>query len=451
MLRAGYLVLFIGATVFWFFFFGAGPSASEWWEDLEWWRPWGTAMRHKALEPLADLARAGFPSAWIPLALWCLPPVALFGFGLRLFRSALARAFMAFLALCMCFFVYYGSMFEQAWRFFEWRFPLVGISFCAVVSLALYAPSLLRASARVSRALAALVLLVAFAAVLVLSTEITGTNPDVSFNLSPWPLITLVGFLLIAYTLGALHAAAGLGVWLTRRLDLSSRVTRIALAGAVGAVIGFIGGRLVFSEIGGAILVALIGVVYAWVALVRSDEDEAVAQGSALTRAVAGVAILAMITISNSTANSFQRTARDETALQVLLALEAYKGDHQTYPDDLEELVPEYLDQIPRPRIGFFIDEQDEFTYTGFGDSYALEFSSVLWVQCAYNPPFEFASYEDDEFEDEAEDDGEREAWETPDVAAEAPTQDERAAQALLARNGLDGAWSCSTEPPKLW
>lgn len=455
MLRAGFLLLFIGMTVFWFYFFGAGPSASEWFEDLQWWRPWGTAMRHKALEPLADLARAGFPSASIPLLLWCLPPVALFAIGHRIFRSAVARAFMAFMTACMLFIVYYGSLFEQAWRFFEWRFPLVGVSFCAVVALALYAPSLLRSASHVSRLLAASALAVAFAVVLVLSTEITGTNPEISFNLSPWPLVTLVGFLLVAYTLGALHAAAGLGVWITHRFEMSPGLTRVLACGALGAVVGFAGGAMVFTGTAGTLAVALVGVLYACVALWRSDDDSTVAQSAALTRAVSGVAILAMITVSTYFASSLQRTARDETALEVLLALEAYKREQKTYPDDLEALVPDYLAEIPRPRIGLILDEDDAFTYTGFGDSYALEFSSVLWVQCAYNPPFEFAAYDEEDEEEEeyeaAEGNEDLEAWETPDVAAAAPTADQLAAQALLARNGLDGAWSCAEEPPKLW
>ena len=42
------LLFLLGATalaVVYYFGFGAGPSASEYLVDLEWWRPWGTFVR----------------------------------------------------------------------------------------------------------------------------------------------------------------------------------------------------------------------------------------------------------------------------------------------------------------------------------------------------------------------------------------------------------------------
>jgi hypothetical protein len=68
-------------------------------------------------------------------------------------------------------------------------------------------------------------------------------------------------------------------------------------------------------------------------------------------------------------------------------------------------------------------------------------------VQCGYSPPFEYASFEDEEEEDE-----ELESWEedAPDVASR-PDADELALRAMLAERGLNGSWNCAETPPKLW
>ena len=118
----------------------------------------------------------------------------------------------------------------------------------------------------------------------------------------------------------------------------------------------------------------------------------------------------------------FQIEARDSTSQRVVDALEVYREQHQVYPDVLRELVPEQLAAVPRPRIGLLRGAGDVFTYSGFGDSYLLEFSSVQWVQCGYSPP-----YTD-------------------------PDDPNAAGLAVGARdNALEGSWSCAEQPPPLW
>ena len=107
--------------------------------------------------------------------------------------------------------------------------------------------------------------------------------------------------------------------------------------------------------------------------------------------------------------------------------------------------------------IGLIRDEDDRFSYSNYGDSYALEFASVLWVQCQYSPPYEFASGGEDE--EEAE--GQTSPYEgqkapskcegPPDVSASAPSEEDLAVKATLAKHGLNGSWTCPKEPPKLW
>ena len=455
MLRLFYLAAVTALAVVYYFGFGAGPSASEYLDDLEWWRPWGTAVRWLPLVGLTAMARAGLPQALVPLALFWGPPLGLFAAGLALFRrSAAARAYLFFLALAMCIFVWYGYRAEQVWRFFEWRFTAVATAFAAIVSLILFSPSLLRGLARRSRWLALLAAAAAMAAIFVLSTEVTGTNSDMPFNISPWPIITLVGFLLVGATIAAAHASGGAAVWLQKRVGGSGG---FALGIALSVAVGLFAGWLIFSAPAGWVAVAVIAGVYALVCMILATRDPGEARRSGFFRFSAGALLLFAIFGSSRVAALLQRAARDRTALDVLVALEAYKHDRNTYPETLDELVPDYVAVVPRPAIGLIRDEDDRFAYSNYGDSYALEFASVLWVQCQYSPPYQFAAADPDELEEEAAEeagasDASPESWDTPDVSApREPTADDLALAATLAARGLEGSWSCPEEPPKLW
>ena len=84
-------------------------------------------------------------------------------------------------------------------------------------------------------------------------------------------------------------------------------------------------------------------------------------------------------------------------------------------------MVPDYLPEIPVPRMGWFRDESEAFNYIDLGSSYLLEFPSVLWVQCAYSMPYLDLVGEEDGC-DPSEND---------DLGA--------------------GAWTCEVKPPELW
>jgi hypothetical protein len=452
MIRLAYLVGVTALAVVYYFGFGAGPSASEYLDDLEWWRPWGTAVRWLPMVGLTTMARAGLPQALVPLALFWGPPLGFFVAGLALFRkSAVARAYLFFLALTMCVFVWYGYRAEQVWRFFEWRFAAVATAFTAIVSVILFSPSLLRGVAQRSRALALLAVAAVAGAIFVLSTEVTGTNSAMPFNISPWPIVTLVGFLLVGATIAAAHASGGAAVWLQKRVG---GIPGFALGIALSVAVGLGAGSLIFSKPGGWVAVAVVAGAYALVCMVVAKRDPVEARRSGVYRFTAGALLLLAIFGSNRVAAALQRAARDRTALDVLVALEAYKHDHDSYPETLDELVPDYVKEVPRPAIGLIRDDDDRFAYSNYGDSYALEFASVLWVQCQYSPPYQFAASDPDEDAEaeEADADEAPESWETPDVSApREPTAEDLALAATLAERGLNGSWSCPEEPPKLW
>ncbi len=202
----------------------------------------------------------------------------------------------------------------------------------------------------------------------------------------------------------------------------------------------------------------IVCTVYAATAYAVIDREDTKPTTSGLNRIAAGALLVLMIGGSNQAAISNQLTARDETAKSVLVALEAYRDATGEYPEKMRHLVPEYLPEVPRPQIGLFLDEGDEFTYSKYSqEDFSLEFASVQWVQCAYSPPYEFAAYDEDDDEPlyEVENDSPQEAWETFDeenvAAAKEPTEDQLVMAEVLKKAGLEGAWSCPEEPPKLW
>jgi hypothetical protein len=429
-------------TIAYYFFFGPAPTPSEA-LDVSWYTPRGWVVRSVMLAGLRQMAQDESGAArLVPVLLFSVPPLALVAIGFQLTRSAVLRAGATALALCAIAFVYYGYLADGVWRFFSWRWPAVTLCMAAIVAATLFAPSLLReilARGRVARAGA---LFAAFAATYLMVTEITGTNPLLQANLSPWPLLTLFGFLLIGVVLGAVHFGAGLAEWASARrrgllgLLLAAGLAAVVAAGATWLLAGA-------SNAGLPTLAGLLALPYALLARARDGEGAAAARGS--VRALAGFLVIAMIGLSNWRANEYQEAARDETSARVIAALDAFRARHGNYPDDLAELVPAFLPAVPRPRMGLISDDDEVFTYSNFGDSYALEFSSVLWVQCAYSPP-----YADDAAGSDAPEADEDTA---PDVAAGEEAVPIGAAGAYAEDEGgeLAGSWSCDQSPPKLW
>lgn len=435
--RTLYFALFLGLGVVYYYFFGPGPTVSELSQDLPWWRPAGWLLRWDPVTGLASLAKSGGPGFWLPILVFCVPPFALFAAGLRLFRGALPRAGSLALALSLCLFVVYGYLTEGAvWRFFSWRFAVTSLSVGATIALLVFAPSLLRGLLARPRAEVALVLLGAFAGVFLLSTEITGTDPSLRANLSPWPALTLFGFLLAGYCIAALHIAAGCGLLLRSFWPGAISTT---LGVVVPALLGGGMAYLIFEGPGPSALgsLALASTLYAGIAGARLGRDPTASAHSATARLAAGLLMASFIFVSNRAALSFLDTARNQRSAEVIAALGAYRETHSGYPDELEQLVPRFLEGVPRARMGLIRNAGEEFVYTNFGDSYALEFAAVQWVQCAYSPPYL-----------DAEEDAPGDApWAGPeDVGAGGPPLGNE-----LDAPTLEGSWSCESVPPSLW
>jgi hypothetical protein len=185
------------------------------------------------------------------------------------------------------------------------------------------------------------------------------------------------------------------------------------------------------------VTIGLLGAIAASIVLVReADPGKAASRGREQLGAAA--LVFALILLSDQAASRDLAGARNRVAPIVLDALQAYREDHHGYPDRLENLVPDYLDEIPRPRVGVIQHEGERFLYTNLGDSFLLEFAGAKWVQCAYSPPYHEQDLGLDDPNGEDPNDL-RQA--TPDVAAGAE------GPALT----LEGSWSCDPSLPRLW
>jgi hypothetical protein len=432
VLRVLVVLAFLGLTVGYYYFLGAGPTPSERAEDVAWWRPRGWA-RQLDWEPLAPLQQIGAdveqarhegrsePRGLIPLALFALPPLLLGAAGFALFRSAEARVLVLAFTLLLCAFSYYGWLDPETWKDYSWRWPAVLLTTSLYLSAFALAPALLRTFRRRSAAARATAILAFVVSVYFLSIEISGTNPELDWNISPWPALTLFGFLLFGLAIGAVHVAAGLGVAAGQRLGGAGRV---GVAAGVAALLAVLLYWLPFARWSPGRMAALVlaaAVLAAWTASRAAD-------GSAARFLIGGgLLVLGSIQVGRWQGEFFLARSRDEIAPRVVEAVERYHAERGSYPDELRQVVPEYLPEMPLPRVGWFDDPDENFNYINLGDSFLLEFPSVLWVQCAYSP-----AYREEEEEEE----------ESPDVAAGGEAEGE----ALL-----EAAWSCESKPPRLW
>jgi hypothetical protein len=247
---------------------------------------------------------------------------------------------------------------------------------------------------------------------------VTGTNPELPFALSPWPVVQILGLELVASAIAALElgvalglgglargaAFAALGVAATAALPLAS----LALGSASG-LLPFQAGPILYT----ATALAAFAVLAAC-ALWPPRGREAWARRAANVGLGGVLAALPLVAGQALTRIDYTLT-RDGRAQQIIDALAAQRERTGAYPDALSELVEAgLLEEVPRPHIGFGAPQ--EFVYQNFGESYLLEFSAPRWIQCAYNPPWELEPGEE-------------------------PPED---------GDGL-GAWSCPQKPPELW
>lgn len=335
-------------------------------------------------------------------------------------RSVLARTLAGFATLASACFVFYGLEADRVWRFFHWRWSVATLLFCAVVGLACYAPLLAAAWRRLGWPLRLATYLPIFAGLVVYERNVTGTNPELAFALSPWPFVQILGLELVASAIAALELGVALGLAGLTRGPLLAGVGVLATAGfplgslAAGSATGLPtlqAGALLYTTTA-IICFGVLAVCALWTPRGR----EAWARRAANVALGGFLAALPLVAGQALTRIDYTVT-RDGRAQQIIDALAVQREKTGAYPDELSALVQAgLLEEVPRPQIGFASSQ--EFVYQNFGESYLLEFSAPRWIQCAYNPPWPLEPGEEPDPEDGAD---------------------------------AGGAWSCPQKPPELW
>jgi hypothetical protein len=422
--RILYVMAFLGLAVFYYEFLGAGATPSERAQAGMWWKPagWARSLDWEILAPLqqigADTVQARHegrfePRSLIPLGIFSMPVAVFTALGFVLFRGAVMRALFLALGVTLIAFSYYGWLDLETWQDYSWRWPAVLFATACYLAVFALAPAMLTAVRRRARVIQIAALLLFVLPIYALSIEVTGTNPLLQWNLSPWPTVTLYGFLLIGLVLAVIHLSAGAGILVGARW---SGATGVALGVLTAAALAVVLRGIPFERTTALRLVVLALPAALVVALVL--RRAATRPPDPVAFLAAGMLMLLSIKAGQWHAEWFLGQAREVIAPRVIEAIERYHAEHSVYPSELTELVPKQLPAIEQPRIGWLDWDEEVFTYTDLGDSFLLEFSGPLWVQCAYSPPYEG---EVDEEEPAAEDET------------------------------LEGAWSCQRKPPRLW
>ncbi len=412
------LILLGGYATFLHQGLGSAPGG---WASL-WWQPTSFLLLNPTVGGWSDVPALG-------TAMLTAPAIVLAGVVFLGTRSAVGRALAVSLVVMCAIFCGAGFTAGSTWELFHWRLSVVIVWIGLAIGFAVMSPALSAAWLRRSWVVCLLIYVpIAFAIIAVIRNA-TGTDENLVANFSPWPGIAVFGLEMGAYTIvgGLIGLSLGLGA-----LSQWGKRPVIVLLGVIaGLVFPAIWFQQRFSNTEAEALVAIA--VFTAIPLGLSSLTRGGDRAAVLTRRAAHFALGATLVAlplfagrawasADYTVNKFVR-ARIATD-----ALAEYYAKEGVYPESLSELTDQgYLEELPRPRVGFdFLYDAGflppiEFSYRGLGSSYVLEFNSTEWVQCAYNPPWspdaEYDDYEDEEVDEEDDESGE--AWSCPDTRPE--------------------------------
>ncbi len=97
------------------------------------------------------------------------------------------------------------------------------------------------------------------------------------------------------------------------------------------------------------------------------------------------VTSLFLAIIASNIINKIKLEASQETANGIILALEDFKKEKGKYPSSLNELTPIYLEEIPRPHVGFINKQKFQYNKSSDKERYVLGFPYAAWMLRQYD------------------------------------------------------------------
>jgi len=407
---------------------GLGPRPNG---ALDWWSPRAFIWQALAGTPYSDW----LSNPPLALAIFLAPALVLAGACFVTTRSALLRTGAVAAAAASGLFVFYAlssGISRFAWLLFHWRGSATLLVLGGVIGVCLVAPWLAARWLKLRWPARLLVYLPIFFAVIALERNVTGTNSELTFAISPWPVVPVFGLETLASTLAAQAAGVSIGLLgLARVRRATSTGDRVigGIAAILGTMVpaawlllgseGLLPFRVEARGLWMAVAVCVVLLLLAATLRIRWRPHGLRYRG--LTFGTGALLLALPLFVGQSCARLDYRSTRDVRAARLIEGLQSYYDRELVYPARLEDLLESGdLSEVPDTRIGFrALSDEYAFRYEAFGTSYLLEFSAPRWVQCAYNPPYP----EEDDAEEDAEN-GEED---------------------------LGGSWSCPSTPPELW
>ncbi len=401
-----------------FLYRGIGSAPGGW--ASEWWHPTSFLILNPTVSGWTDVPAQG-------VLILSLPSIALAAAVFLGTRSSLARALAVSLVVTSVAFCAVALIASPTWEHFHWRLSVVLMLIGLSIGCAIMSPALAAAWLRRGPLVRWLIYLPLAFAVVALMRNATGTDATLPANISPWPAITVFGLEMGAYSI--VGALLGLAIGLAGISQWGKRTGVVLLGVLVGCAFPAIWFHQRFSntEPGELVVMTILTVVALGLASITrgGDRTSRLAQRAA-TFALGAALVLAPIYAGRAWAAADYTVNKFVRARIATNALAQYYAKEGVYPDRLTELTEQnYLDALPKPRVGFDFFYQlgllppIEFDYRGLGSGYVLEFNSTEWVQCAYNPPWVAGGggeYEDEYAEESDSDDRTTEAWSCPDT-----------------------------------
>ncbi len=94
---------------------------------------------------------------------------------------------------------------------------------------------------------------------------------------------------------------------------------------------------------------------------------------------------LFLVFIASNIINKIKLEASQDTASGIILALEDFKKEKGNYPSSLNELTPIYLEEIPKPHVGFINKQKFYYNKSNKNEKYVLGFPYVAWMFSQYD------------------------------------------------------------------
>lgn len=98
---------------------------------------------------------------------------------------------------------------------------------------------------------------------------------------------------------------------------------------------------------------------------------------------VAVVAILGFVAANNL--NWMKRQTTEQTGQSIVVALTNYKSAKGRYPEQLADLVPAYLSDIPTTSMGLIAHPEFFYNTDETGGEFELVFPCPTWMRCEYS------------------------------------------------------------------